>query len=374
VIWRNRNSHFHLRIVAGTAPLATNWGYKAVFKQVHKLLLFLPLLWALAPSSTQAQVINCPNGFSSSGACGVGVFAGGQSFQLNGGPNGSSPGLSGSQVLLLPSGATHVAMSLNYQTPVSVQAFTSTFTFVPNGQNVVWMVQNSNNNPYFNEAEFSAGAGCEAGFFQGYSQSNPPNGVFALELDSWSALTNSQSFTYSSAQIYTSNPYVECPCIGGGGICGTNNSDSGNITKLSTSPVPLNSPATSQGTSNGHTYSATITYDGSNLTLNLYDVTAGGSCPGSSCFTNTWTNVNIPSSVAGNTAWVGVTGATGEPGSYPLYINSFVYNAGTTPGPPPPPPKTPTGTPTATPTATSTPTPKPSPTTFKHHWKKGKPV
>src|SRR5262249_41449919 len=240
-----------------TSPAGDKLEYKAVFRQVHRLLLLLVLLWALAPSSTQAQVINCPNGFSSSGACGVGVFEGGQAFQLNGGPNGSSPGMSGSQVLLLPTGATHVAMSLNYQTPVNVQAFTSTFKFVPNGQNVVWMVQNSNNNPYFNEADFSNGAGCEASFFQGYSQPHPPNAVFALELDSWSPMTNSQSFTYSSAQIYTSNPYVECPCLGGSGICGTNNSDSGNITKLSTSPVPLNSPATSQGRSTGHTYSAT---------------------------------------------------------------------------------------------------------------------
>ena len=349
-----------------------------MFRQVHRLLLSLVLL-SLAPASTQAQGINCSNGFSSSGACGVGVFEGGQAFQLNGGSNGSSPGLSGSQVLMLPTGATHVAMSLNYQTQVNVQAFSSTFKFVPNGQNVVWMVQNSNNNPIFNEADFNAGAGCEAGFFQGYSQANPPNGVFALELDSWSPLTNSQSFTYSSAQIYTSNPYVECPCIGGSGICGTNNSDSGNITKLSTSPVPLNSPGTSQGTSNGDTYSATVTYDGSNFTLNLYDVTRGGSCPGSSCFTHTWTNVNIPSSVAGNTAWVGVTGATGLAGSYPLYIKSFVYNEGTSTSTPTPKPSgtatpKPSVTPTATPTTTSTPKPTPSPTPGKKHPKKWRPA
>jgi hypothetical protein len=271
---------------------------------------------------------------------------------------------------MIPTGAVHAAMSLNYQTPVDDQAFTASFTFVPNGQNIAFVIQNSNNNPYFNENVFSAGAGCEAGFFQGYSQPYPPNTVFALELDSWSPLNNSSSFTYSSAQIYTSNPYVECPCIGGAGICGTNNSDSGNITKLSTSPVPLNSPASSQGTTTGHTYSAKLVYEGSNLTLNLYDVTAGGSCPGSSCFTKTWTDVNIPSSVDGNTAWVGFTGATGIPSSHPLYINSFVYNVGTSTSTRTPKP-TPTviGTSTPKPTPTPTPTPTPSPVNKQHHKK-----
>ena len=83
------------------------------------------------------------------------------------------------------------------------------------------------------------------------------------------------------------------------------------IDKISTSPVALDSPANAQGTSTGHTYSATLAYDGSNLTLNLYDVTAGGACRGPKCFTNTWNNVNIPSWVGGNTAWVGFTAATG---------------------------------------------------------------
>jgi hypothetical protein len=295
-----------------------------LFKQIHKLLLFLVLLWALAPSSTQAQVINCPSGFSSSGACEVGVFAGGKAFQLNGGPNGSSPGLSGSRVLLLPTGAQHAAISLIYQTRVNDQAFTSTFTFVPNGQSLAFVIQNSNNNPSFNGAVFSAGAGCEAGFFQGFSQPAPPNNVFALQLDSYSPLTNSGSFTYSSAQIYQS---PQCPCLPIS-ECGTNNTPTA-IEKISTSPVPLNSPSSSQNTTTGNKYSATVTYNGSNLTLKLYDVTAGGSCPGSSCFTNTWTGVNIPSIVGGNTAWVGLIGATGIGSSYPLYINSLVYGVKT---------------------------------------------
>jgi hypothetical protein len=245
-----------------------------------------------------------------------------------------------------------------YQTQVNVQSFTSTFTFVPNGENLVFIINNSTNNPFgFNNNAFSAGAGCEADFFQGYNQTNPPNNVFALEFDSVNPLVNGNSFTYSSVQIYPSNPYVQCPCQPSVQGCGTNNSDSP-ITKISTSPVPLNFPAGAQETTSGDTYSATVTYDGNNLALDLYDVTAGGSCPGSSCFTNTWTGVNIPSSVGGsNTAWVGFGGATRDlPSSSPLYINSFVYNEGKSTSTPTP-TSTPTVVPTITPTAISTPTP-----------------
>jgi hypothetical protein len=268
--------------------------------------------------------------------------------------------LSGSRVDLLPTGATHAALSLNYQTPVNVQAFMASFRFVPNGQNIAFVIQNSNNNPYFNGSVFSAGAGCEAGFFQGYSQTNPPNNVFALELDSYSPLTNNGSFSYSSAQIYSSAPYVQCPCLPDS-ECGTNNTPAA-IAKISTAPVDLTTG--SRNTTTGDTYSATVTYDGSNLTLNLYDVTAGGSCPGSRCFTNTWTGVDIPSYVDGNTAWVGIVGATGLTSNSSLYVDSLVYNEGTTASTPTP---TPTLTPTHTPTPTLTPTSTPTPTLTPTH-------
>ena len=228
---------------------------------------------------------------------------------------------------------------MQYQTQVNVQAFTTSFTFIPNGQNVSFVLNNSNNNGGDNTYSFASGAGCEAGFFQAFQSPAPPNNVFALEFDSYSLLyATAPSFTYSSVQWYQSGT-SPCDPDDGGDTFPT-------LTKISTSPVPLNSPTNSQGTTTGHTYSATITYDGSNLTLNLYDMTAGGSCPGASCFTHTWTGVNIPSAVDGNTAWVGFTAAVGTvPNTKPLYVNSFSYTEGSTTSPPPSTVSTPTFTP-----------------------------
>ena len=337
-----------------------------MFKQVNKLLLFLVLLWALAPPSTQAQVINCSSGFASTGDCGVGFVGGSlEAFLAT-----DFPAFNGPALELIQANANHNAASLIYQTQLNIQAFTASFTFTTSGWAVAFVVQNSNNNPASNGYNFTAGAGCEADFFQGASaggQTTPPNNVFALDFDSYSPLVNGQPFSYSSVQIYQSDgittpaPYVQCPCEPSIEGCGSNNSQSP-INKISTSPVPLNSPANVMNTATGDTYSATVTYDGSNFTLNLYDVTAGGSCPGSSCFTHTWTNVNIPASVGGPTAWVGIGASTGSNPilDVPLYIHSFVYTEGT---------PTSTPTPTHTPTPTSTPTPKPS----KGHHKNWRP-
>jgi hypothetical protein len=347
-----------------------------VFKQVHKLLLFLALLWALAPPSTQAQVVNCPNGFNttSGSPCEVSTSTGAAPFWY--GPNAEGS-FSNGVVTLLKSSANHMAASLLYQTKVNVQAFTASFSFVPDGQNVVFSLNNSTNNPWgFNNNIFSAGAGCEGAFFQGYSQTDPPNDVFALDFDSYDNLTpntssNSQ-FTYSSVQIYQSNlpsyaypnVYVQCPCIGGSNICGTNTSPNDGdyqIAKLSTSPVPLNSPANIFNTSTGDTYQANITYDGSNFTVTLQDVTLKGPV-----FTHTWTGVDIPQSVGGNSAFVGIVGSIGSLVSgLPLKVSAFSYSEGaptSTPTPSSKPTPTVTATSTATVTATVTPTAVPTPT------------
>jgi hypothetical protein len=262
----------------------------------------------LIPSYGQdANGINCPSGFTSSGAC---------SFHLVGG--GAEISLSGSKILLIKSGITHAASAAIYPTKVNDQAFTTTFDFIPNGQNIAFVLQNNNNNPGFDGVDFAAGAGCEGGFFQAFGANAPPNNVFALELDSYSPLTLTGSFTNSSVQIYHSG---QSPCLP--------NDDGPNYTpidKISTSPVNLTTGR--QDTTTGHTYSATLTYDGSSLKINLFDKTAGGSCPGTKCFTHTWDNVAIPSLVDGDTAFPAITGATGLTSLSPLFINSFSYTAG----------------------------------------------
>jgi hypothetical protein len=188
---------------------------------------------------------------------------------------------------------------------VNDQAFSTTFQFIPNGFTLSLILENSNNNPTFNGASFSGGAGCEGDEYQGFAQAEPPNNVWAIVFSSTDNLTTTaSSFAYSSVQMYQSG---QSPCLPNDGAAtyfGTN--------KISTSPVPMNSPATSANTSTGHTYSATVVYTGTTVALTLYDVTAGGTCTpitSGTCFSHTWTGVQIPSIVNGTTAWVGLGGS-----------------------------------------------------------------
>jgi Chitobiase/beta-hexosaminidase C-terminal domain len=280
------------------------------------LALAVMTLGVLIPSYGQeTSIFNCPSGFKSSGLCGTNGSGG--NFRLIGIYNS----LSGSQILLIAAnGETHVASTANYTTLTNDEAFNAVFRFVPNGQNIAFYLQNNNNNSGFDGVDFTGGAGCESGFFQAFDANAPPNNVFALELDSYSPLTENGSFTYSSAQIYQMN---QSPCLP---------NDTGPnywpTTKISTSPVPLNAPANGRGTTTGDTYSATITYTGTTLTLQLYDATSGGSCPGSNCFTYTWPYISIPAMVDGTQAYPGISAAIGTVvGNHPLYLDSFVYSA-----------------------------------------------
>jgi hypothetical protein len=272
------------------------------------LALAVMTLGMLIPSYGQeTSGFNCTSGFTRSGAC---------SFNLVGGGSGIS--LSGSKIMLINRGITHVGAAATYRTKENDQAFTATFEFIPNGQNIAFSLQNNNNNPGYDGVNFAGGAGCEGGFFQAFGANSPPNNVFALELDSYSPLTLTGSFTNSSVQIYHSG---QSPCLPN-----DNGPNYTPIDKISTSPVNLTTGR--PNTTTGHTYSATLTYDGSSLTINLSDKTAGSSCPGTKCFTHTWDNVAIPSLVDGDTAYVAITGATGETSISPLYIDSFSYAAG----------------------------------------------
>jgi MYXO-CTERM domain-containing protein len=283
------------------------------------LTLALTTLGRVAPSYA-GPAVNCPSGFAPSGACAVGIANDGQHdpFLIIANGGGS---LSGSTVILQPSGVSHNPNSLMYQTEVNVQAFTTTFTFVLNGWNVAFVLTNSNNQSGFNGSQFSSGAGCEGGFYQAFSEpSGPPNNVFALDFEAGNFLSPS-AFTYSNVQIYQQGAD---PCLPADGTepyyYATN--------KVSTFPVALTSPVGTRNTYTGDTYSATVTYTGTNVVLSMYDVTAGGTCaPTSSttCFTYTWNGVSIPSWVDGTTAWAGFTAATNAASTTNLDVDSWVY-------------------------------------------------
>jgi hypothetical protein len=281
----------------------------------------------MAPTVWAEPVFDCSKGFATSGPCGVaGLGAGGafgsQTFQLVGGAIGATPGLTGSQVDLLPVGIIHSADGMSVAA-VDIRAFTTTFTFVPNGWNFSLVFNNSNNNGFgLNGRNFISGATGEGGFYQGYSVAKPPNNVFALMFDSFNALTDippwdPTGFINSSAQIYISNPFIQCPTnTGQGGAFCTRY-----INKLSTAPVVMNSPANVRLTTTGHAYTATVTYNGSNFRLHLIDDVTHD------VYNHTWTKVNIPASVGGsNTAFATLMGSNGGSAvSFPLFVNGWSF-------------------------------------------------
>ena len=282
---------------------------------------------------------SCPNGFTASGPCGIAIPGqASQAFQVAS-PTTPAPGLSGSAVDLIPIGASHWGAALNYATKVNVQAFTATFTFVPNGWAIAFVLENNTNSAASGGSGrgFGAGAGCEAGFYQGFTSNNlSTNNIFAMDFSSQDVLAAGASspFAGSSVQVYTAGQSPCNPNLGGGvPYVG--------LTKISTAPVPLTlSTGAANGcllgngcsTTTGDTYSAAITYDGSTVKLTLADVTHPNGT-----FTHSWTGVNIPALVGASTAWLGITAGSGDSTmTVPLLVKSLVYTVGA----PPPPPAT----------------------------------
>ena len=79
--------------------------------------------------------------------------------------------LNGTQAVLIIPNTSHVGSGLIYQTPVNDQAFVTSFTFVPDGWNISFTMNNNTNSQAGGAGNiFSAGAGCEGSFYQGFSQ------------------------------------------------------------------------------------------------------------------------------------------------------------------------------------------------------------
>jgi hypothetical protein len=259
-------------------------------------------------------------------------------FAMVGGPNGTSPGISGSSILLVPASATHVGLTVNYATKVNIQSFQANYTFVPNGWNLSLIIQNSDQLGGGNTGlAFAAGAGCEGDFFQGFPYANTGSSntgnVFALMLDQAGSLTaGGSTFTHSSAQWYAPGNATppNAPNAPGTSPCnpdlGGSNFTYVGVNKIATTPVEMSTIGTINSTT-GDTYSATVTYDGSNLTLDLYDITASGTCTptsSASCFHNVWTSVAIPTVVGSlNTAWIGLGASTNTSVPGALLVKTF---------------------------------------------------
>jgi hypothetical protein len=271
-------------------------------------------------------VFNCsPFNGSTSGPCSAQVAGDGSpNFLIR---NGGS--FDSGVVILAPAAPGHQTFNMNYYTPVNVQAFNTSFVFVPNGQNLALIFNNSNNIPGYTGNIFASGAGCEGGFFQADASpfaNSSQNKVFAAQVaDSQDWLTyagNNPWFTDSSVQIFQSQIV---PCLpnqnqaSGWTYVATN--------RISTAPVFQQATTGVQFSVTGHTYSATYTYTGSNLTLQMYDVTLGGSCPGASCFTYTWQQVYIPSIVGDTTSYIGLGAGTNQTSLPALTIDSWNYTA-----------------------------------------------
>lgn len=236
------------------------------------------------------------------------------------------------KVFLSRGNGGHLGTNMVYQRQVNTRAFEATFTFVPSGKNIAFVLQNATyNNSGFNGRDFNSGAGCEAGFFQAFiPDEGAVDNIFALALMQDMPLLSvnddirNDYFTYSSAMIYKSG---ESPCSSMITPWWASQTPFSIPTKISTHPVPLNAPANVPLTSTGQNYEAKITYDGSNVTLNLRNLTAGGVCPGTNCFTHTWRNINIPALVGGNSAWVSISAGCNSDCARRVNVNSFKYSA-----------------------------------------------
>ena len=293
-------------------------------------------LWVvlLLASPVWGQVFNCSSFVTTNTSCGVGglIAGSGTAFKVVGTQNGVTPTVSGGVVTIAPSGGVHYALSFMYQTAVDIRAFTTVVQFISNNQNIALTFNNCANNGSsgfgtcgsFATHDFSSGASCEGGFSQAFTGNPFPYNIFALMWDQFGEIPGGGgTFGYSNVQIYQQNQSPCNPSSGG--------SFTSYTTKFSTSPVAMNSPASTQGTTTGDTYSSTITYDGSTLSMCMIDVTlANGTCTSSTTgtgtfFTQSWSNVSIPSQVNGTTAFMGIVGSSGTASSGNLEVTAWEY-------------------------------------------------
>jgi Legume lectin domain/Chitobiase/beta-hexosaminidase C-terminal domain len=226
------------------------------------------------------------------------VINDGSGFNANGLAMNGSAALNGTRLRLTPA-TTSLAGSGWFTTPVNIQTFTTDFTFQlanptgsATGNGITFTIQNAGTT-----AVGPSGGGL------GYGPDNPANPSassntpigksVAVKFD----LINNAGEGNNSTGIYTNgaSPTIPATTVTGG--------------------VVLN---------NGDIFHAHITYDGTTLTMTVTDTTNTANT-----FTTSWP-INIPSTVGGNTAYVGFTGGTGNSVANQDIITWTFSNSGTT--------------------------------------------
>ena len=221
---------------------------------------------------TSQTVINYPSGFAGSS---------GQLWLENG------TTLSGSAIQLTNS-TSQSANNAWYKTPVNVQAFTTTFTWnaicpaspATCGDGMGFMIiSDPNSTP------------------AGYTYSGFSGGQF-----SWSQCTTPPAGCASINSILVKFDLVDNQA----GTFGANLTGFYSAGEWPQYPNPsYDMSGSGINMQSGHLMSATLTYDGATLTETVTDTATGAT------YTKTYSGVNIPSLVAGNTAYVGFGGGSG---------------------------------------------------------------
>jgi len=236
------------------------------------LSLLVIALAVLNPRAARAQVINYPSGFASST---------GQIWLEN------AASLAGPTIQLTTSGLAGAANNAWYETPVNVQAFTTKFTFTDTcssycGDGFGFMIIGTSN-PSSSGFTYSGGSGAQLSWSQCGGTNNTTctaiNSIL-IKFDLFDVQAGSSGANLTG--FYSGGTYPQAPNnpqydMSGSGI----NMESGDL------------------------FSCTITYDGSSLTETLTDTVTAAT------YTKTYTGINVPSLVGGNTAYVGFGGSTG---------------------------------------------------------------
>src|SRR5580698_9555601 len=189
--------------------------------------------------------------------------------------------------------------------------------------NNTWALQLGSNEQAPTYTSYFAGIGTPSGFLGTNVQmfvsnedpclpflgSNPPEVIdfstaristYPVQMQIHASFTGVIAGTTLTASSVTGTIQVNSPLLGTGIATGTYISSLGTgtggagtytISRSQSIGSEAMQASGAQFSANGHTIVSTVVYTGTHVTLEEYDQTAGGSCPGTSCFTYTWPEI-----------------------------------------------------------------------------------